>query len=187
MVCNSLNQYITQYLNKYISNIINNLDSLLANYEYKPDEWDTNRAIENGNIYSKLAILVNNRDYLIQLGMNEQDVENIIQKITNKNNEIFMPYNKNINQKDNDLDFLSAAFDNLDLIWQTIEYDLQKQITHEEFISLYSDVNYMINLFEKHITIAGDKKFKFDEYNISKEELQQLLHNIISNYQKNQI
>ena len=28
----------------------------------------------------------------------------------------------------------------------------------------------MINLFEKYITIAGDKKFKFDEYGISKEE-----------------
>ena len=69
------------------------------------------------------------------------------------------------------------------MVWQTIEYDLQKQITEEEFISLYSNVDYMINLFEKYITIAGDKNFKFDEYGISKEDLQQLLNKVIQDYQ----
>ena len=183
IVCNSLNQYVTQYLNKYISDIIKNLDTLLTNYEYKPDEWDTNRAIENGNIYSKLAILVNSRDYLIQLGLSNQEVDSIIQRITSKYNEIHKPYESNISKKDNDLDFLSAVFDDLNMVWQTIEYDSQKQITEEEFISLYSNVDYMINLFEKYITIAGDKKFKFDDYSISKEELQQLLNKVIQDYQ----
>lgn len=183
IVCNSLNQYVTQYLNKYISDIIKNLDTLLTNYEYKPDEWDTNRAIENSNIYSKLAILVNSRDYLIQLGLSNQEVDSIIQRITSKYNEIHKPYESNISKKDNDLDFLSAVFDDLNMVWQTIEYDLQKQITEEELISLYSNVDYMINLFEKYITIAGDKKFKFDEYGISKEDLQQLLNKVIQDYQ----
>jgi len=180
---NRLNQYVTQYLNNYISDIIKNLDTLLTNYEYKPDEWDTNRAIENGNIYSKLAILVNSRDYLVQLGLSNQEVDNIIQRITSKYNEIHKPYESNISKKDNDLDFLSAVFDDLNMVWQTIEYDLQKQITEEEFISLYSNVDYMINLFEKYITIAGDKNFKFDEYGISKEDLQQLLNKVIQDYQ----
>lgn len=183
IVCDSLNQYVTQYLNKYILDIIKNLDTLLTNYEYKPDEWDTNRAIENGNIYSKLAILVNSREYLIQLGLSNQEVDSIIQRITSKYNEIHKPYENNISKKDNDLDFLSAVFDDLNMVWQTIEYDLQKQITEEEFILLYSNVDYMINLFEKYITIAGDKKFKFDEYGISKEELQQLLNKVIQDYQ----
>ena len=183
IVCYSLNQYVTQYLNKYISDIIKNLDTLLTNYEYKPDEWDTNRAIENSNIYSKLAILVNSRDYLIQLGLSNQEVDSIIQRITSKYNEIHKPYESNISKKDNDLDFLSAVFDDLNMVWQTIEYDLQKQITEEELISLYSNVDYMINLFEKYITIAGDKKFKFDEYGISKEDLQQLLNKVIQDYQ----
>ena len=75
-------------------------------------------------------------------------------------------------------------FDDLNMVWQTIEYDLQKQITEEEFISLYGNVDYMIQLFEKYITIAGDKKFKFDEYDISKEDLQQLLNKVIQDYQK---
>lgn len=183
IVCNYLNQYVTQYLNKYISDIIENLDTLLTNYEYKPDEWDTNRAIESSNIYTKLAILVNSRNYLIQLGLSNQEVDSIIQRITNKYNEIHKPYESNISQKDNDLDFLSAVFDDLNMVWQTIEYDLQKQITEEEFISLYSNIDYMINLFEKYIIIAGDKKFKFDEYSISKEDLQQLLNKVIQNYQ----
>ena len=68
-----------------------------------------------------------------------------------------------------------------------IEYDLQKQITEEEFISLYGNVDYMIQLFEKYITIAGNKKFKFDEYDISKEDLQQLLNKVIQDYQKKQM
>lgn len=181
---NRLNQYLNQYLNKYISDIINNLDALLTNYEYKPDEWDTNRVIENGNIYSKLAIVVNSRDYLIKLGISEQEVDNIIQRITSKYNEIHKPYESTISKKDHDLDFLSAVFDDLNMVWQTIEYDLQKQITEEEFISLYSNVDYMIKLFEKYITIAGDKKFKFDEYDISKEDLQQLLNKVIQDYHK---
>ena len=186
-LCNNFNQYLNQYLNKYISDIINNLDTLLANYEYKPDEWDTNRAIENGNIYTKLAIIVNSRDYLIQSGLSEQEVDSIIQRITSKYNEIHKPYESTTIQKDHDLDFLSAVFDDLNMVWQTIEYDLQKQITEEEFISLYGNVDYMIQLFEKYITIAGDKKFKFDEYDISKEDLQQLLNKVIQDYQKKQM
>ena len=186
-ICNSLNQYLNQYLNKYISNIVNNLDTLLANYEYKPDEWDFDRAMENGNIYSKLAILVNSRDYLIQLGISEQEVDSIIQRITSKYNEIHKPYENIISQKDYDLDFLSAVFDDFNMVWQTIEYDLQKQITEEEFVSFYSNVDYMIQLFEKYVTIAGDKKFNFDEYNISKEKLQQLLNKIIQNYKDGQM
>ena len=186
-LCNNFNQYLNQYLNKYISDIINNLDTLLANYEYKPDEWDTNRAIENGNIYTKLAIIVNSRDYLIQSGLSEQEVDSIIQRITSKYNEIHKPYESTTIQKDHDLDFLSAVFDDLNMVWQTIEYDLQKQITEEEFISLYGNVDYMIQLFEKYITIAGNKKFKFDEYDISKEDLQQLLNKVIQDYQKKQM
>ena len=186
-LCDSFNKYLNQYLNKYISDIINNLDILLANYEYKPDEWDTNRAIENGNIYTKLATIVNSRDYLIQSGMSEQEANSIIQRITSKYNEIHEPYESTTSQKNLDLDFLSAVFDDLNMVWQTIEYDLQKQITEEEFIYLYGNVDYMIQLFEKYITIAGDKKFKFDEYDISKEDLQQLLNKVIQDYQKKQM
>lgn len=186
-LCDNFNKYLNQYLNNYISDIIKNLDTLLTNYEYKPNEWDSNRAIENGNIYTKLAIIVNSRDYLIQSGMSEQEVDSIIQRITSKYNEIHKPYESITSQKDHDLDFLSAVFDDLNMVWQTIEYDLQKQITEEEFISLYGNVDYMIQLFEKYITIAGDKKFKFDEYNISKEDLQQLLNEIIQDYQRKEM
>lgn len=182
-VCNYLNQFVMQYLDRYISDTIKNLDTLLTNYEYKPDEWDTNRAIESANIYSKLAILTNSHDYLLKLGLSNQEVDRIIQRITNKYDEIHKPYESNINKKDHDLDFLSAVFDNLNIVWKTIEYDLQKQITEEELIFLYSNADYMINLFEKYIIIAEDKKFKFDEYSISKEDLQQLLNKIIQDHQ----
>lgn len=183
IVCNSLNQYLNQYLKKYVENILNNLDSILQKYEYVPKEWDSNRAIENANIYSKLAIVVNSRDYLIQLGVSNQEVDSIIQRITNKYNEIHKPYEKEINQKDNDLDFLYAAFGDLNMIWQTIEYDLQKQITEEEFVSLFSDVDYMIKIFEQYVMIGQNSKFKLTEYKISKEELQQLLNKIIQDNQ----
>ena len=179
-----LNQYVNQYFNKYISNTINNLDTLLENFEYKPDEWDNNRAIENGNIYSKLALLLNSPNYLIQMGLSEEEINNIHQKITNKYNEIKKPYEKTTSQKEYDLDFLSAVFDDLNMTWRTIEYDLQKEINEEEFVSLYTNVDYMIKLFEKYITITQDKKFNFTDYNISKDDLQQLLNDTIRKYQK---
>lgn len=183
IVCNSLNQYLNEYLKKYFEYILNNLDSLLQKYEYVPKEWDSNRAIENANIYSKLAIVVNSRDYLIELGLSNQEVDSIIQRITNKYNEVHKPYEKEINQKDNDLDFLYAAFGDLNMIWQTIEYDLQKQITEEEFIALFKDVDYMIKIFEQYVMISQNSKFKLTEYKISKEELQQLLNKIIQDNQ----
>ena len=180
---NRLNQYLNQYFNKHILYTMKNLDELLKNFEYKPDEWDNNRAIEYGNIYSKLAIVLNSRDYLVQLGLSDEEVNNITQRITSKYNEIHKPYETTTSQRDYDLDYLSVIFDDLNMIWKTIEYDLQKHITEDEFISLYSNVDYMIQLFEKYIIISQDKKFKFTDYNISKEDLQQILDKIILNYQ----
>lgn len=180
----NLNQYLNQFFNKYILDIISNLDVLLEKYEYKPDEWDTNRAIEYHNIYSKLTLIVNSRDYLVELGMSEQEIEGVIEKIMRRHDEIHRPYEKNVNQRDYDLDFLSVVFSDFNMIWQTIEYDLQKKIVEEEFVSLYCNVDYMIKLFEKYIIISEDGKFRFDEYNISKEDLQQLLNKIIQDYFK---
>ena len=42
----------------------------------------------------------------------------------------------------------------------------------------------MIKLFEKYIIIFEDGKFRFDEYNISKEDLQQLLNKVVQDYFK---
>lgn len=186
-IFDNLNQFLNKYLNNYISDIVRSIDTLLSNYEYEPDEWDLDRAIESGNIYSKLAVIVNSRDYLIHAGMNEQEVDNVIQKITSKHNEVHKQYESDISQKEHDLDFLSAVFEDLNMVWQTIEDDLNRSITDEEFISLYSDVDYMIQLFEKYITIAEDKKFDFSEYDITKEELQQLLNKIIQDYQEERL
>ena len=119
----------------------------------------------------------------MQLGFREEEINNAIQKIKNKYNEIHKPYEKEVEQKDNDLDFLYAVFNDLNMIWQTIEYDLQKQITEEEFISLFSDVDYMIKIFEQYVTIGQNSKFKLNEYKVSKEDLQQLLNRIIHNNQ----
>lgn len=180
-----INQHLSEYLNNYVLGIINNLDTLLENYEYAPDEWDNNRAVECVNIRTKLALIINSRDYLIQLGVNETKLDNIIHKIENKYNETDKYYAKHKTKKDIDLDFLSASFDDLNMILKTMEYDLQKEITQEEFVSLYCDVDYMIQLFEKHIIVAGDKKFSFDEYDISKKDLEQLLYKTIQKHQKN--
>lgn len=180
----NLNKYLNEYFNNYISGIINNLDTLLENYEYKPDEWDSDRAIENCNIYSKLAIIVNSRDYLIQLGMSEQEVDETIKKIKSKHDEIHKPYESTISQRELDLGFLSAVFNDFNMGWKTIEYDLQKPITEEEFVSLYGNADYVIPLFEKYVTIAEDKKFKFDEYDVSRDDLQQLLNKKIQDYQE---
>ena len=178
-----LNQFMNKYLYDYILNTIKELNTLLENYEFKPDEWDDDRAMQSTNIYTKLSMIVNSRDFLIQMGMNEQEIDGIIQRINNKYEELHKPYEKTIDQKENSLGFLEEVFCDIDMVWRTMEYDLQKQLTEEEFASLYSNVDYMIELFEKYITIAGKNKFRFDEYDISKEDLKQLLNKILKNYQ----
>ena len=118
------------------------------------------------------------------MGKSEQEIEGVIGKIMQRHDEIHMSYEKNVNQRDYDLDFLSVVFSDFNMVWQTIEYDLQKKIVEEDFVSLYCNVDYMIKLFEKYIIISEDGKFRFDEYNILKEDLQQLLNKIILGYFK---
>lgn len=182
-----LNQHLTQYFNKYILDTLKNLDTLLSHFEYSPTDWDTNRAIESANIYSKLSIIVNSRDYLIQLGFSEEEVDNIIQKINNKYIEIRKPYEKESNQKENDLEFLAVIFNDIDMTRSIMEHDLGKKVTDEEFEKLFRDVDYMIKIYEQYVIVGKDSKFKFDDYSISKEELQQLLDKIIHDYQKKKI
>lgn len=45
----------------------------------KKEEWDHNRSMENANIYTKLYMLVNSRNYLIKLRISEQEVNKIIE------------------------------------------------------------------------------------------------------------
>ena len=180
---NYLNTYLSQYLKNYLENIIKNLDILLNNYEYDPKNWDENRAIENANIYSKLMLITKSHNYLKELGFTEEQIKNMIEKINNKHDTIHKPYETTIKQEENDLDFLEAVFENINLIWQTMEYDLQRKIMGEEFISLYTNVDYMLDLFEKYMLIIQNKEFKFSDYTISKEKLQEILNNIAYKYQ----
>lgn len=182
-VCNFLNQYLNDYFKKYIMDMIGDIDNVLSNYEFKPEEFDTNRFLESANINSKISIIAKSPDYLAQLGLSEDEINNVISKINARYNELHKPYEKVVDQKENDLDFLSAVFDDYELIWNTMEYDLQKQITKEEFVSLFSNVEYMIKLFEQYITIAGEKKFDMNDYSISNDDLQELLNRLIQEYQ----
>lgn len=186
-VCDKLNEYLKEYMQNYIEEIVNNLDNLLKDYEYDPYNWDNDRAIESTNISSKLAIIVNSKDYLLKQGIKKEKIDSIINKINSKYKEIHEPYEKNIKQKDLDLDFLSAVFDDAKMIKQIIEYDLQKEVSEEEFMALCSNPDYIIELFEKYITISGDKKFKLNDYEISKNDLKRLLNKLVIDYQKKKI
>ena len=178
-----LNQYLNNYFKKYIFSIVNNLDDMLNNYEYKPDEFDNNRFIENANIYSKLNLVSNSPNILTELGFNEEQINTIIQKITSKYNEIHKPYEKEIDKRKNDLDYLYAVFGDINLIWQTIEHDLQKQISESEFVSKFQDVDYMLQIFDKYMVLGKEEKFDINNFSISKSDLQGLLNTIIDDYQ----
>ena len=186
-VCDKLNEYLENYLKNYIEEIVNNLDDLLKNYEYDPYNWDNDRAIESTNIYAKLAIIVNSKDYLLKQGIKKEKIDSIINKINSKYKQIHEPYEKNIKQKDLDLDFLSAVFDDAKMIKQIIEYDLQKEVSEEEFMALCSNPDYIIQLFEKYVTINEEEKFRLNDYDISKDDLKSLLNKLVIDYQKKKI
>ena len=69
----------------------------------KKEEWDHNRSMENANIYTKLYMLVNSRNYLIKLGISEQEVNKIIALIKSKFPEEFDDDQKVSNEDDYDI------------------------------------------------------------------------------------
>ena len=186
MTIQYLNQYLTNYFNKYLLAVIDNIDSLLENYEgYKPEEFDENRLIEYGNISTKLSFVENSRDYLVGIGVEEKMVDSAIEKIKNKKTELHSPYRSEISKKENDLDFLSAVLEDFDVIRQAIENDLQETLSDEEFITVFSNADYMKKILSKYIKIAGEELFNMEDYDISQEDFQQLLNQTIYKYQQN--
>ena len=69
----------------------------------KKEEWDHNRSMENANIYTKLYMLANSRNYLIKLGISEQEVNKIIALIKSKFLEEFDADQKVSNEDDYDI------------------------------------------------------------------------------------
>lgn len=69
----------------------------------KKEEWGHNRSMENANIYTKLYILVNSRNYLIKLGISEQEVNKIIAVIKSKFPKEFDADQKVSNEDDYDI------------------------------------------------------------------------------------
>lgn len=69
----------------------------------KKEEWDHNRSMENANIYTKLYMLVNSRNYLIKLRISEQEVNKIIALIKSKFPEEFDADQKVSNEDDYDI------------------------------------------------------------------------------------
>lgn len=69
----------------------------------KKEEWDHNRSMENANIYTKLYMLVNSRNYLIKLKISEQEVNKIIALIKSKFPEEFDADQKVSNEDDYDI------------------------------------------------------------------------------------
>lgn len=69
----------------------------------KKEEWDHNRSMENANIYTKLYMLVSSRNYLIKLGISEQEVNKIIALIKSKFPEEFDADQKVSNEDDYDI------------------------------------------------------------------------------------
>lgn len=184
-VCKNLNEYLRQYFIDYAFGIVENINSLLEAYEYKPDEWDENRAVESTNIFTKLSLIMNCKDFLSQIGLSDEKINSLTSKIQNRIIEVHKPYIKPVTQKEMDLDFLHSVFaDDLNMVWQTMEHDLQRSITEEEFMTKFCDVDYMMALFEKNIILFGEGTIKFSDYAVKKEELQQVLNTIMQDYQK---
>ncbi len=173
----SLNNVLNNYMNKNTKNIIDNLDLLVNNYEKDTTNLDEDRLIENANIYSKLNVIENSKEYLIQNGMSEQQVNEIIEKIQTIKDQ---PTKTITSNKENDLDFLHGLFENTDLVHQAMQYDLNKELSNDEFLELYTNVDYVTTLFEKYITIGGQERFKLSNFDVTKDELKQILDQIVN-------
>lgn len=181
-VYDKLNVYLNNYLKQYITDVYANTNNLLDKLEYKPNEWDEDRAIEYTNITTKLFLVTQNKEYLKELGFNEEEIDSKIASINGKIEDIHKPYEYNISKRDSDLDFLSAIFcTDLNQIHETMNIEEQKELSEKEFIELYKNPDYLIKLFEKYYLIAGKDKFELSNFDVTKEDIKKMVDETITN------
>ena len=157
---------LLDYIYKLIDELIKQISIYLNSYSLFKASNDEYDKMVVTDIYSKIKMLLNGKDELINFGYRSDEIN----KAYNLCKEYFdiMIKDDQIDCKEKDLDFIYEVFSDLEDIRKCMETYEEKELEDREFISKFTNIDYMMKIFDKLI-----------DYNITKEEYEELFNKII--------
>lgn len=167
----SLKSDLEKYLKDLIDELIEQTPLLINSYNLFKESDDLYDKFYVLDIYSKIKILLLGKDALVKLGYRSEELANLFE--TYKNYFDNSDKNVSVNNQEHDIEFIYEAFSDLEDIKKCMENYEGKEISYEEFVNKFLDVNYMMIVFDK-----------LKEYNIPLEVFSIIFNDILSKRNK---
>ena len=163
----SLNNKLNEAMSGYVNNLYESANEILENFS----NTNESNVIIRANQYTKLITIRNAREYLTRNGYDTQDVDNICEKIDNalglNNSELRNPEDV----RKNEIDFFGAALEG-DLI-DAMQRVNNGEISKEDLVNNFGNAEAWVSRLMKN---------DLSEYSLSKEDIKDIINNILDKY-----
>lgn len=157
---------ILDYIYKLIDELIEEISLYLKSYDLFKDSNDEYDKMVVADIYSKIKILLKGKDALINLDYRSDEISKTYNLCKKYFNSMINDYKTDY--KDNDRNFIYDVFSDLDDIRKCMERYEGKELEDSEFIAKFTNIDYMMMVFDK-----------LSDYDVAKEEYLELFNNIL--------
>lgn len=159
--------YYTNFLKSTMKDFENDINKYI---EYSKTERTETQSILYANIYSKLNILLSSKETLLEMGIDNNLIENMETLINKTLNIDSMSKEQQIeNQIKNDIDFLYGILSDYDGLRNIAEQYYGKNFTDEEWLENYQSTVFMRETYGEGLS----------KYNVTDEQLQQIINEIV--------
>lgn len=163
-IIDSLNQQLSSAIGAYLSKTYENIADSINSYEEPTNNMDEIRMHEAVNRWTKMNLVINSKDCLIQMGYDQSQVDNICDQIESKlKTRESTPEDK----KAAGIDFLGGVFSNKAQIREDIEKVEGVKLTDEDFEQRVHNADYLLNRIYTGLDLS--------EYGLTKDDFQELL------------
>ena len=160
-----LEQKFNEYIYSYMNGIYNDADELLGEFKMIEDNDSIDSIVLRTNISSKLQSLINGKDYLISIGLEQTELE---QKLTEIDNIINHPSRmtkeeKEIMAKKSAMEFYAGMMPEENKMREFADMMLNTKLTDEEWKNKSRDSEFMLSIID---TLKfGKEKFYKNDFN----------------------
>ena len=174
---NLLKERMRVYSNDILKSCMKDLEKDVQKYiELSKIERTESQSIIYANIYSKLDILLSSKKNLIEMGIDNNlinNMESIIEKALSMNSVSKEQYEKI--QTKNDIDYLCAILNDYDGLKNLAEQYYGKAFTDQEWLDNFKSYKFMKETFNEGLS----------QFSITDEQLQEVLDNIVKEKELN--
>lgn len=167
----SLKSDAEKYLKNLIDELIEQMPLFINSYNLFKESNELYDKFYVLDLYSKIKILLLGKDALVKLGYRSEEISNLFERYKNylENSD----KNISVNSKEYDIAFIYEVFSDLEEIKGCMETYEGKEISSEEFMNKFLNVNYMMKVFAK-----------LKDYDISMEEYATIFNDILNKRNK---